>query len=481
TFPITPLPENSKITVTFGTNNNQAPENVTISVIACYTPTTATTIVTSSSHPPTVSGSTPALAISSTSAGVTKGMDSPQYINNPIIIGASSLTSPSEINPGSDGVDFKEKNSSVIIPFAPGITPILASIAVPNKNTNVNNITVTITEASGKILVKQVSPGNTNKVDTFPITPLPENSKITVTFGTNNNQAPENVTISVIACYTPTTATTIVTSSSHPPTVSGSTPALAISSTSAGVTQGTEYTSTITSGHTTPVISSSFASTPLYTFTTPSTGSTPSMTSHVSTEETQKKTEPLTTTMICPLKEGMDSPQYINNPIIIGASSLTSPSEINPGSDGVDFKEKNSSVIIPFAPGITPILASIAVPNKNTNVNNITVTITEASGKILVKQVSPGNTNKVDTFPITPLPENSKITVTFGTNNNQAPENVTISVIACYTPTTATTIVTSSSHPPTVSGSTPALAISSTSAGVTQGTEYTCNTMLGET
>ncbi|CAF4391198.1 unnamed protein product, partial [Rotaria sordida] len=78
----------------------------------------------------------------------------------------------------------------------------------------------------------------------------------------------------------------------------------------------------------------------------------------------------------------MDSPQYINNPIIIGASSLTSPSEINPGSDGVDFKEKNSSVIIPFAPGITPILASIAVPNKNTNVNNITVTITEASGKI---------------------------------------------------------------------------------------------------
>ncbi|CAF1433706.1 unnamed protein product, partial [Rotaria sordida] len=335
--------------------------------------------------------------------------------------------------------------------------------------TNVNNITVTITEASGKILVKQVSPGHTNKVDTFPITPLPENSKITVTFGTNNNQAPENVTISVIACYTPTTATTIVTSSSHPPTVSGSTPTLAISSTSAGVTQGTLFTfsAVTTSEETTKFISSSFASIPSSTFPTPSTRSTPSSISQAFTEQTQKTSEHMTTTMICPLKEGMDSPQYINNPIIIGASSLTSPSKINPGSDGVDFNEKNSSVIIPFAPGTTPILASVAVPNKNTNVDKITVTITEPSGKTSVQRVSPGNTNKVDTFPITPLPENSKITVTFGTNNNQFPENVTISVIACYTPTTATMIVTSSSVPPTVSGSTPALAISSISTGMT--------------
>ncbi|CAF4467752.1 unnamed protein product, partial [Rotaria sp. Silwood2] len=46
----------------------------------------------------------------------------------------------------------------------------------------------------------------------------------------------------------------------------------------------------------------------------------------------------------------------------------------------------------------------------------------------------------------------------------------TLSVIACYTPATATTIVTSSTVPPSVSGSTPTLTISSSSTGVTQGT-----------
>ncbi|CAF5125650.1 unnamed protein product, partial [Rotaria sp. Silwood1] len=45
---------------------------------------------------------------------------------------------------------------------------------------------------------------------------------------------------------------------------------------------------------------------------------------------------------------------------------------------------------------------------------------------------------------------------------------VTLSIIACYTPSTATTIVTSSTVPPSVSGSTPILTISSTTTGVTQ-------------
>ncbi|CAF4771197.1 unnamed protein product, partial [Rotaria sp. Silwood2] len=127
----------------------------------------------------------------------------------------------------------------------------------------------------------------------------------------------------------------------------------------------------------------------------------------------------------------MNNPQYTNNPIINGAPSTTSPSDINPGSNGVDFIEVNPSVIIPFAPGTTPIIVKVSVPNTNTNVDKITVTITEPNGTTVVNQVSPGDTNKVDTFPITPLPENSTMTVTFGTNNGQPPENVTLSVIAC--------------------------------------------------
>ena len=69
-----------------------------------------------------------------------------------------------------------------------------------------------------------------------------------------------------------------------------------------------------------------------------------------------------------------------------------------------------------------------------------------------------------------PLPENSTVTVTFHTRDGQPPENVTISIIACYTPSSGTTVVTSGSIPPTVTGSTPSVIISSTTSGVTQGT-----------
>ncbi|CAF3385327.1 unnamed protein product, partial [Rotaria sp. Silwood2] len=58
----------------------------------------------------------------------------------------------------------------------------------------------------------------------------------------------------------------------------------------------------------------------------------------------------------------MNNPQYTNNPIINGAPSTTSSSDINPGSDGVDFVEVNPSVTIPFAPGTTPIIVTVSVP-----------------------------------------------------------------------------------------------------------------------
>ncbi|CAF4516576.1 unnamed protein product [Rotaria sp. Silwood2] len=230
------------------------------------------------------------------------------------------------------------------------------------------------------------------------------------------------------------------------------------------------FSAATTLTQTSKLISTSFASTPSTPFTIPSTGSIPPSTSMLPTELTQKTSEAITTTMICPITEGMNNPQYINNPIIIGAPSTTSPSDINPGSDGVDFIEVNPSVFIPFAPGTTPIIVTVSVPNKNTNVNKITVTITEPTGTTIVNEVSRENTNKVDSFPITPLPENSTMTITFGTTRGQPPENVTLSIIACYTPETATTVVTSSTVPPSVSGSTPRLTISSTSTGVTQGT-----------
>ena len=110
------------------------------------------------------------------------------------------------------GVTFTQPNASVIIRFAPGITPIIVEVSVPNTNTNVKQITVIITAPNGTIIGQPVSSSGTNNVTQLPLTPLPENSTLTITFETNDNHPPANVTISVIACYTPSTATTIVTS-----------------------------------------------------------------------------------------------------------------------------------------------------------------------------------------------------------------------------------------------------------------------------
>jgi len=167
---------------------------------------------------------------------------------------------------------------------------------------------------------------------------------------------------------------------------------------------------------------------------------------------------------------GMSNSQFINTATINGAQPSTLPSQLNPGSSGVDFIQTNGSITIPFVPSVTPIVAEVSVPNTDTNVNQIRVVITAPNGTTIVDQVSPLVTNQVKTFPLEPLPENSTITITFETNNGNPPENVTISVIACYTPSTATTIVTSGTVPPTVTGSTPTLTISSITSGVTLGT-----------
>ena len=165
----------------------------------------------------------------------------------------------------------------------------------------------------------------------------------------------------------------------------------------------------------------------------------------------------------------MTSPQYINNVTLIGAPSDTLPSDISPDSTGVTFTQTNSAVIIPFPPGITPIVTEVSVPNTDTNVNQITVVITSSNGTVIVNRTSPSGTNTVTTFPVQPLPENSTVTITFQTNNGQPAQNVTISVIACYTPSTATAIVTTGITPPSVTGST-TLTISSTTSGATQST-----------
>ena len=167
----------------------------------------------------------------------------------------------------------------------------------------------------------------------------------------------------------------------------------------------------------------------------------------------------------------MTSPQYINNVTFVGAPSGTSPTDLNPGSPGVDFNDVNASVTIPFTPDTTPIVTQVSVPNTNTNVDQITVVITAPNGTQIINVVSPPGTNSVTQFPVTPLPEGSTVTITFHTNDGNPPENVTISVIACYTPATSTTtITTTGTVPPSITGSTPTLTVSESTTFITTGT-----------
>ena len=166
----------------------------------------------------------------------------------------------------------------------------------------------------------------------------------------------------------------------------------------------------------------------------------------------------------------MTNSQYINNVILTGAPPNTSSTQLNPGTPGVDFIQSNPTVTIPFPPGITPIVVEVSVPNTNTNVDQIRVVVTSPNGTPLVNVTSPSGTNVVNQFPSTPLPENSILTITLLTPNNNPPRNVTISVIACYTPSTATTVVTSGTVPPSVSATTSSITVSSVTTVVTTGT-----------
>ena len=167
---------------------------------------------------------------------------------------------------------------------------------------------------------------------------------------------------------------------------------------------------------------------------------------------------------------GMTNPQYINQATFIGAPASTTVSELNPESPGVNFINNNASVIIPFTSGTTPILSSVSVPSPTTNVDSITVIVKKPDGTVLFSQTSPSGTPTVAVTYNQPLPEGSTVTIIFNTPNGAAPTDVTVSIIACYAPSTATTVVTTGTVPPTISGSTPSITITTVTGTQTQTT-----------
>jgi hypothetical protein len=157
----------------------------------------------------------------------------------------------------------------------------------------------------------------------------------------------------------------------------------------------------------------------------------------------------------------MDNPQQLSNITFNSLAPSSKPEDVLPNGPGVDFTTTNESITATVASGVTPILYSVSGPIYDTNVNTITVTVTSSTGQVILTKTSPPNTNTITDFEPTPLPEGSVITVTLTTKDGAPAENVTLSIIACYTPSTAPTIVTTG---------TPSSAPSGTTTGVPSGT-----------
>ena len=179
----------------------------------------------------------------------------------------------------------------------------------------------------------------------------------------------------------------------------------------------------------------------------------------------------------------MTETQNIRNPVFTDAPGTPTGQDLAPSGPGVDFNTTSGSISVPFGPGVTPILVNVTVPPTNTNVNQITVTITSPSGAVLLGPLTSPSGNSVTNFSVTPLPVNSILKVTFNTSDGRPAENVTLSVIACYTPSTAATVVSTGTPAGTPTATTvstgtgtgaqTSLVITTTTAGVVTGMSST--------
>ena len=146
----------------------------------------------------------------------------------------------------------------------------------------------------------------------------------------------------------------------------------------------------------------------------------------------------------------MNDPLAIKNPVFTDAVGSPKPADLLPTGPGVSFTTPTGTIKVTFAPDKTPIIGSVTGPTKNSNVVSITVTITRPDGSLVVPAITSTSGNKVVDFPVTPLPPGSSLTVTPTTKDGSPAQNVTLSVIACLTPSTAATVVATGSTTATI-------------------------------
>jgi hypothetical protein len=135
----------------------------------------------------------------------------------------------------------------------------------------------------------------------------------------------------------------------------------------------------------------------------------------------------------------MNGTLYLSTPVFNGAYFPSNPN-INPGGEGVTFISTNASIAIDLGLSITPIVESVSIANKIiTNVNQLHVIIIASNGSVIQTLNSSVGNTVVTGFPITPLPANSTLLITFETLGGNPPHSITLSIIACFHPELTTT------------------------------------------
>ena len=409
------------------TTDDRAPKDVTLSVIACAegVTTTTTTGTTRPSYASSAETTTPRLSYGSSvrttsgSDGTTsvesvprtrsttprtggsttpKFCDEMEYIQT-LIDTDSVKTSPTDIPKKRDlinkGVDFTDRNPSFIIDIPKG-GAIIRDLDV--NSPNVEEVTVTFTTEDGKKVGPVRGAPASLPTEQFPKDKVGE-LVIKVT-KTTDDRAPQDVTLSVIACAegVTTTTTTGTTRPSYASSAETTTPRLSYGS-SVRTTSGSDGTTSV-------------ESVPRTRSTTPRTGGS-------------------TTPKFC------DEMEYIQT-LIDTDSVKTSPTDIPKKRDlinkGVDFTDRNPSFIIDIPKG-GAIIRDLDV--NSPNVEELTVTFTTENGKKVGPVRGAPASLPAEQFPKDKVGE-LVIEVT-KTTDDRAPKDVTLSVIACAEGVTTTT------------------------------------------
>ena len=325
-----------------------------------------------------------------------KFCDVMEYVNTLIATNSVHTTStdiPNKKDLIKEGVDFNETNPTFVINIRNG-GAIVRDVKLPSNN--IAQIEVTLTTESGRETTVRGAPTSlpTDQFLTEKVTEI-----IVKVTKTSDGDAPHDVTLSVIACAGGSVITTATTSAT----------------TSQDITEETTHTSEHTDSYT----SSDKESTTENGVTSTSAIET----SIITTSETKTSTIPSTTKNTC------DEMEYIGTLISSNAVSITPPEQTNLQDlihNGVNFTETNPIIVCDIPLGGATIRD---VEIHSTNVLEIEVTFTdEISRQTSTIRGSPTSLPKQN-FPKDKVSE--IIVVITNTTDDNYPEKVTLSIVAC--------------------------------------------------